>query len=95
MSPTNQGAQNRSLRAYKRRLAVRSAAALWAWAALLAMLAPRAAAQGCAMCYQNAASSGAQGQAALRHGILILLIPALGLFTGIFGLIYRRRNMTR
>ena len=62
---------------------------------LLVSVAPYAAAQGCAMCYQNAASSGAQGRAALRHGILILLAPALSLFSAIFVLIYRRRNMTR
>lgn len=60
--------------------------------ALCATLAPRAVAQSCAMCYQNAAGSGAQGQAALRHGILILLVPALSLFAGIFGLIYYRRD---
>lgn len=60
--------------------------------ALCAAIAPHAAAQGCAMCYQNAASSGTQGRAALRHGILILLLPALALFIGIFVLIYRRRN---
>jgi len=58
-------------------------------------VAPHAAAQGCAMCYQNAAASGGQGRAALRHGILILLAPALSLFSGILVLIYRRRNMTR
>jgi len=63
--------------------------------AFLVLLAPRAAAQGCAMCYQNAAASGAQGRTALRHGILILLLPALSLFSGIFVLIYRRRNLTR
>jgi hypothetical protein len=58
----------------------------------LALMTPHAAAQGCAMCYQNAASSGAQGRAALRHGILILLLPALSLFAGIFLLFYDRRN---
>ncbi|HTZ73674.1 MAG TPA: hypothetical protein VMB47_07130 [Candidatus Aquilonibacter sp.] len=58
----------------------------------LLFLAPHAAAQGCAMCYQNAAASGAKGQAALRHGIMILLIPALGLFGGIFATIYRRND---
>jgi len=57
--------------------------------------APAVFAQGCAMCYQNAAASGEQGRAALRHGILILLLPALSLFSGIFVLIYRRRNTTR
>jgi hypothetical protein len=62
--------------------------------AVLALLlfAPHVAAQGCAMCYQNAAASGAKGQAALRHGILILLIPAIGLFGGIFATIYRRND---
>jgi hypothetical protein len=59
---------------------------------LLVILAPHAAAQGCAMCYQNAASSGVHGREALRHGILILLLPALSLFLGVFLLIYRRRN---
>ncbi|MBZ5695728.1 MAG: hypothetical protein LAN36_10260 [Acidobacteriia bacterium] len=59
---------------------------------LVALVAPHAAAQGCAMCYQNAAASGEQGRAALRHGILILLLPALSLFFGIFALIYRRNT---
>ena len=60
--------------------------------ALVALVAQHAAAQGCAMCYQNAAASGEQGRAALRHGILILLLPALSLFFGIFVLIYRRNT---
>ena len=54
-----------------------------------------AAAQGCAMCYQSAAASGAQGRVTLRHAILILLLPAITLFGGIFGLIYRRRGAAR
>ncbi|HEV3481053.1 MAG TPA: hypothetical protein VGR97_01860 [Candidatus Acidoferrales bacterium] len=59
-------------------------------------LAPfRVVAQGCAMCYQNAAAADSQGRTALQHGILILLLPALSLFFGIFGLMYRRRNTTR
>jgi hypothetical protein len=62
--------------------------------AALAIFAPHAAAQGCAMCYQNAAASGAKGQEALRHGILILLIPALTLFGGIIAAIYRRDNLS-
>ena len=66
---------------------------LFAVAALL--LPPHAAAQGCAMCYQNAAASGAEGRAALRHGILILMLPVLSLFVGIFALIYYRRNSPR
>ncbi len=71
-----------------RKFAIAAAAAI----ILFAMMAPHAAAQGCAMCYQNAVASGAKGQEALRHGILILLIPALTLFGGIFVAIYRRDN---
>ena len=58
-------------------------------------MAPQAAAQSCAMCYQNASAAGAQGQQALRHGILILMVPTLSMFLGIFGLIYSRRNLAR
>lgn len=72
------------------------------WLALVAVVAAaflacaqHAGAQGCAMCYQNAAASGAQGREALRHGVMILLFPTLGLFIGIFGLLYSRRNSTR
>jgi hypothetical protein len=69
--------------------------AAFGFAFLLVSLAPSAAAQGCAMCYQNASASGPQGAQALRHGILILMLPTLTLFTGIFALIYRRRNVAR
>lgn len=60
-----------------------------------ATLAPQACAQGCAMCYQSAAAGGERSRLALQHGILILLIPSVGLFVGIFGLIYARRNASR
>jgi hypothetical protein len=59
------------------------------------LFAPHLGAQGCAMCYQSAAATGAQGGQALRHGILILLFPTLSLFIGIFGLIFSRRNTSR
>jgi hypothetical protein len=69
---------------------------LAAWAALpYGFLVRPADAQGCAMCYQSASASGAQGIAALRHGILILLLPAVSLFLGIFVFIYRRRDLPR
>lgn len=71
---------------------LRYAVAMAACLCLGAMLAQHAAAQGCAMCYQSAAASAEQSRAALRHGILILLLPAVGLFGGIFALIYLRRN---
>jgi hypothetical protein len=64
-------------------------------AVLFGLTASQAAAQGCAMCYQTAAASGAPGREALRHGILILLVPAVSLFLGICGLIYHRRNQSR
>jgi hypothetical protein len=80
----------------KRNPIIRSAVFLvFSFIALLVSLGPSAAAQGCAMCYQNASASGPQGAQALRHGILILLFPTLALFTGIFGLIYHRRNVSR
>jgi hypothetical protein len=75
--------------------AFRAAAMLAACVGLFAICAPHAAAQGCAMCYQNAAASGAQGRQALQHGILILLFPTLSLFVGIFVLIFNRRNVSR
>jgi hypothetical protein len=75
---------------------IRSAVlALFACLALILSAAPQIAAQGCAMCYQNASATGAQGAQALRHGILVLLFPTLSLFVGIFSLIYRRRNVAR
>jgi hypothetical protein len=66
--------------------------AVAACAGLVALGSWRAAAQGCAMCYQTAAASAAPGREALRHGIVILLVPAVSLFAGICALIYRRRN---
>ncbi len=68
-------------------------ASLAAGAILFAV--PGAFAQGCAMCYQNAANSGPQGAAALRHGIMVLMIPPLTIFTGILGMLYQRRNASR
>ncbi len=65
------------------------------WALLIGLTAPHAVAQGCAMCYQTAVASGAPGREALRHGILILLLPAVSLFLGIFAFIYRRNNPAR
>lgn len=79
----------------KSRTAIRIGVTVATVLAVLAALTQRVAAQGCAMCYQNAAASGAQGSEALRHGILILLFPTLSLFVGIFGLIYTRRNTSR
>jgi hypothetical protein len=78
-----------------RRAAIRAACSAVSASAAAIALAPRAAAQGCAMCYQSAAGSGSHSIVALQHGILLLLIPSAGLFAGIFSLIYSRRNVSR
>lgn len=78
-----------------RRRATALTAAILVYLGAFALTAPQAAAQGCAMCYQSAAASGAQGREVLRHGILVLLLPSLSLFVGIFALIYKRRNVAR
>ena len=50
-------------------------------------------AQGCAMCYQSAASSGARLLHALKNGIVILMIPPLLMSGAFVRLVYRRRNL--
>jgi len=65
-----------------------------AWIISLFAALPYAAAQSCAMCYQNAAASGAQGKSALQHGILLLFIPAASIFGGILLLLYNRRYVS-
>ena len=62
--------------------------------ALLLLLSPSDLyAQGCAMCYQSAAASGARLIHALKSGIVVLIIPPL-LMTGVFArLVYQRRNL--
>lgn len=52
-------------------------------------------AQGCALCYNDAAATGPHAEAALRHGIAILLIPPIVIFSGLFSALYIRRNMHR
>jgi hypothetical protein len=60
---------------------------------LLALLSPSALfAQGCAMCYQTAASSGAQFIQALRHGILIMFFPPILIMAAIYYAAYRKSN---
>jgi len=59
--------------------------------ALLALPLP-AFSQSCALCYSQAASSGARMIAALRNGIFILIVPPMFLSVAITVLAYRRRN---
>ena len=60
-------------------------------AALIAAFAQTASAQ-CIMCYMTANSTGEHGASVLRHGIMILMIPTLSVFAGLFLLAYLRRH---
>jgi len=52
-------------------------------------------AQSCPLCYTQAASSGPRLIAALRSGILVLVIPPMFMSVGITWLAYRKRNQFR
>jgi len=56
------------------------------------MLPPLAFSQGCALCYTQAAASGARMIKALKSGIVILIIPPLTICMGAIALAYRKRN---
>ena len=49
-------------------------------------------AQGCALCYNTAAAANSKGLAALRHGVLILMIPPVMIFGVVCLLTVRGRN---
>ena len=48
--------------------------------------------QSCALCYTQAAASGGKVIAALRSGILVLMVPPMFMSAGITWLAYRKRN---
>jgi len=60
-----------------------------AWAVLLPGL---TLAQGCALCYTQAAGSGSRIIQALKSGILILVIPPMLICLGITWMAYKKRN---
>jgi hypothetical protein len=63
---------------------------------LTVLLAPATAfSQSCALCYTQAASSGARMIQALKSGILILIAPPTFMSIGLFFVCYRKRNQTR
>src|SRR6202020_1652606 len=67
-----------------------------ALAGLVLLLTPMpAAAQSCALCYTQAASSGARMIQALKSGILILIAPPTFMSFGLYFICYRKRNTTR
>jgi hypothetical protein len=48
--------------------------------------------QGCALCYTQAAGSGSRMIAALRSGILILMVPPMLICGGLTWMAYKKRN---
>jgi len=52
-------------------------------------------AQGCALCYTQAAGSGSRMIQALKGGILILIAPPTLMSLGLIVVCYRERNNTR
>jgi hypothetical protein len=64
----------------KRLLIVVAAFGLWSAPAL---------AQGCAMCYSNAAGATKDGQRAISKGVLVLLLPPLSFMSVGVGLAFR------
>lgn len=49
-------------------------------------------AQNCALCYTQAAGSGSRMIQALKSGILILMIPPMGICIGLTVMAYKKRN---
>ncbi len=49
-------------------------------------------AQTCALCYEQAAQSGARTSRAIDHGILVLLVPTLLMFAGVLVFAVRRAH---
>lgn len=58
-------------------------------AAALALWVSPAFAQGCAMCYSNAAGATKDGQRAISRGVLVLLVPPLAFMSIGIGLAFR------
>ncbi len=70
---------------------------VWGGAAVLVALGNAAAAfaQGCPLCYTTVAAARPAAIQALRSGILVLLVPPLLMFIGIFVLAFRSRESLR
>jgi hypothetical protein len=63
---------------------------------LVLIVIPRPAfSQTCALCYTQAASSGARMIQALKSGILILIAPPTAMSIGVIFVLYRKRNQFR
>ena len=65
----------------------------WIIAIGLVLFAPLTlSAQGCALCYTQAAGAGARMIAALKSGILVLVFPPMGICIMLTWMGYRKRN---
>ncbi len=78
---------------------MKSCKTIWILAAALVaailFLAPLpASAQSCALCYTQAASSGARMIQALKSGIIVLIAPPTLMSVGVIFVCYRKRNQT-
>jgi len=62
------------------RSAILAAALLWAGPTF---------GQACAMCYSSTAGAPAEGQKALRRGVVVLIVPPVGFVTLGLGLAFR------
>jgi hypothetical protein len=60
--------------------------------ALALMIPASAAAQGCALCYTQAAGAGQKMIQALKSGILVLVVPPMGISVLLTFLCYKKRN---
>jgi heme/copper-type cytochrome/quinol oxidase subunit 2 len=56
---------------------------------LVVLWAGPALAQGCAMCYSSAAGTNKEGQTAISHGVIVLLVPPVAFMTVGIGLAFR------
>jgi len=62
---------------------------------LVFLATPAAFSQSCALCYTQAASSGAKMIQALKSGILVLIIPPTLGSIGMIFIVHRKRNQVR
>ena len=64
-------------------------------ALILGLSAVPAFSQGCALCYTQAASSGARMIQALKSGILVLIVPPTLGSVGMIFVMYKKRDQVR
>ncbi len=74
---------------------IKKALPLFGGAALVMLAATPVFSQSCALCYTQAASSGARMIEALRSGILILIVPPTFMSVAMIFIVCRKRNQFR